>query len=509
MPDHARALNEPLLDSKLAQLEESRAWSARVISRLEALLRTADDYDLFRINPLAYAAERGVAEREAVDLFLHGTRVGLFEMDWHLVCPVCAHIVESFPSLSHAHSRFHCNTCWAETTTTMDDSIQVTFTVSPQVRAITYHQPEQLGLEDFCLRYTFPHGIRSLPTGHSLVDFFQAHTLVSQWLAPQETVTVALDIVPGTFHLASDLSSMAVPLFAVDDEPSTAPQTIHVAVLADRLALSGQPTSAHLMEINGVTFKIQQFGALHAGAVQVVATNDTSTRRPFSALNIPPGAGPAPVAFEHPVLSGTRLLTNQTFRTLFRTETTATEGIAVRDTTLLFSDLKGSTELYDRIGDPQAFYLVRQHFDAIEAAVTRHGGSIVKTVGDAVMATFMTPREALEAALAMLAAIEHFNAGISTPLILKLGLHTGHAIVVTLNDRLDYFGQTVNVAARVQALAEAGEICLTEAVYLAPSVQEVLTERVVQHEQADLRGVRAPMGIYRLPAREPVVAEPD
>jgi len=420
---------------------------------------------------------------------------------------VCAHFVESFPSLSQAHPRFHCNTCWAEATTTMDDSIQVTFTVSPQIRPITYHHPEQLELEDFCLRYSFPHGARSLPSGRSLVDFFATHTLVKRWLAPQETATFELAIVPGTLHVVSDLTSMGVPLFAVRDQPPRGPQLLPVEVLADQVV--AERTGTQTLELDGITFTIHQFGELNAGALRVVATNRTATRRPFVAINIPPGAGPAPVAFDHPGLAGSRLLTSQTFRTLFRTETTATEGIAVRDTTLLFSDLKGSTELYDRIGDPQAFYLVRQHFDALEAAVTRHGGALVKTVGDAVMATFMSPQTAMQAALAMLDAIEQFNAGISTPLILKLGLHTGHAIVVTLNDRLDYFGQTVNIAARVQALAEAGEICLTEAVYAAPGVRELLRERVVQHEQADLRGVRAPMAIYRLPARVPVVAEPD
>ena len=72
-------LNEPLLDEKLAQLEESRSWSSRVISRLETTIRIADDYALFRVNPLQYAKEKGMAEAEAIDLFLHAAKVGLFE----------------------------------------------------------------------------------------------------------------------------------------------------------------------------------------------------------------------------------------------------------------------------------------------------------------------------------------------------------------------------------------------------------------------------------------------
>jgi len=72
-------LNEPLLDEKLAQLEEARSWSSRVISKLETTIRTADDYALFRVNPLQYAREKGMAENEAIDLFLPAAKVGLFE----------------------------------------------------------------------------------------------------------------------------------------------------------------------------------------------------------------------------------------------------------------------------------------------------------------------------------------------------------------------------------------------------------------------------------------------
>ncbi len=72
-------LNEPLLDEKLAQLEEARSWSSRVISKLETMIRTADDYALFRVNPLQYAKEKGMAEAEAIDLFLPTAKVGLFE----------------------------------------------------------------------------------------------------------------------------------------------------------------------------------------------------------------------------------------------------------------------------------------------------------------------------------------------------------------------------------------------------------------------------------------------
>ena len=66
-------------------------------------------------------------------------------------------------------------------------------------------------------------------------------------------------------------------------------------------------------------------------------------------------------------------------------------GIGVKDITILFTDLKGSTALYERIGDLKAFSLVHRHFDSLEQVINNHNGAIVKTIGDAVMATFLNP----------------------------------------------------------------------------------------------------------------------
>src|SRR5258707_5724379 len=142
------------------------------------------------------------------------------------------------------------------------------------------------------------------------------------------------------------------------------------------------------------------------------------------------------------------------------------EGIGVKDITLLFTDVKGSTALYDRIGDLNAFALVQQHFERLQDIAARFRGAIIKTIGDAVMAAFLNPSDAVAAALAMRADIAGFNHGQSDrQLILKIGIHKGAAIAVTLNERLDYFGQTVNIAARVQHLPGADEIYVSEDAY--------------------------------------------
>ena len=100
----------------------------------------------------------------------------------------------------------------------------------------------------------------------------------------------------------------------------------------------------------------------------------------------------------------------QTFRDLFRSQVIeATEGIGVRDVALLFTDLKGSTELYDRIGDLNAYSQVQRHFECLMDVTIRHRGAAIKTIGDAVMAAFLKSADAVEPALEMRKVIEQFN----------------------------------------------------------------------------------------------------
>jgi class 3 adenylate cyclase len=239
------------------------------------------------------------------------------------------------------------------------------------------------------------------------------------------------------------------------------------------------------------------------GRIRLVAKN-SSDHRIFVTVVEFPDATPhcCSILDVEPHLTAKRLLTTQTFRDLFRTEQIkGTEGLGVRDITLVFTDLKGSTELYERIGDLNALALVQQHFERLTDVTVRHNGAIIKTLGDAVMAAFMRPADAVKAALAMRSEIARFNAARTEPdLILKVGLHRGAAIAVTFNDRLDYFGQSVNIAARVEALADGGEICLTREVNDAPEVRAILAPYPVSTAPARLKGVHDEMPVWRIGA---------
>jgi len=243
-------------------------------------------------------------------------------------------------------------------------------------------------------------------------------------------------------------------------------------------------------------------GRIAPGRIALDIHNASARRRVVGFSVAPPGFSHPSVQFR-PFLTGKRLLTTQTFRTLFRSEVIrASEGIGVRDITLLFTDLKSSTALYGRIGDLSAFSLVQQHFERLQDATVANGGTVIKTIGDAVMAAFLTPRDAVRAAVAMLDEMERFNRDhVDRPLSVKIGLHKGASIAVTSNNQLDYFGQAVNIAARVQSLAQAEEIYLTEDVRGYPGVAELLEPFSVEPRMVRLRGVDLDMPVFRVAAK--------
>ena len=228
-------------------------------------------------------------------------------------------------------------------------------------------------------------------------------------------------------------------------------------------------------------------------------TKSTPGRTTTSRANIANMDEDATVIMD-PYLDGKKLLTSQTFRDLFRNELIqGNEGINVKDLTVLFTDLKGSTELYDRVGDLKAFNLVNQHFESLAKVIVRNRGAIVKTIGDAVMATFANPLDSVKAATEIVEDLNQFNRQHGGEnIIIKIGIHKGSSIAVTLNDRLDYFGQTVNVAARVQGLADAEEIYITDSVYEIEEIQDKISDYTIIPERAKLKGIQEEMDVYKV-----------
>jgi len=176
----------------------------------------------------------------------------------------------------------------------------------------------------------------------------------------------------------------------------------------------------------------------------------------------------------------------QMFRDLFAAEALRPgEQISVGTLTVLFTDLRDSTKLYRQIGDATAFGRVMNHFDILKKSIAAHDGAIVKTIGDAVMAVFRCAADGVVAMLEVQHALAQPSDG-AMPLQLKAGLHTGPCIAVTLNDRLDYFGSTVNLAARLEGLSSGTDVIISRPVFEDAQVRELLDSKRLSATEFDM-----------------------
>jgi class 3 adenylate cyclase len=392
-----------------------------------------------------------------------------------------------------------CQACFNNSTVSLDDYIQVTFTLSGRVRENVYRRPTTLPVDDYFFKYSMTRG--AMVGGTSFEGIMRGFSRLLTYVPAHTTIRAEMEAHPSVFQLA-DFTKKPLVTFMVSDETTDQIQTIQVRVIDGQYVSVSHPVIPAEAMTGPFLHKPPQAAFIAQGRVLVEIENCMDEPTPLWIFNLPfdTSAGTTHLEFE-PFLSGKKLITTQTFRDLFRSETIQTdEGIGVQDITFLFTDLKGSTAMYDRIGDAQAYYLVRQHFDTLGRVIAHNGGAIVKTIGDAVMATFVNPVDAVKAASEMLTEIEAFNKEITEDIILKIGIHRGHSIVVTLNERLDYFGQTVNIAARVQGLADANEIYITDPIYASLSDMGTLSKYDATPEEVVVKGVSGTLQVYKIRA---------
>ena len=488
-------VNESLLKQRLSDLEAARTWAPDALAGLERFICTADDYDLFRVNPIQYASVSNLSEADGIDIFVHAAKAGLFEMDWLLLCAYCPQVAGSFRELDQVHPRFRCEFCNALNDVALDDYIQVVFTLSRSIRDIAFHHPESLSVEDYYLRYNFSKGFRP-PHGMTHEQLVAALSRGFADVEARQQKSFDFEVAPGRFEVL-DLSHKLLLVFFADGEPAE-PQTTLVQLESGRFLVPERPTESRDMIIGDGRFSFRQVADLRPGKHTIHVENRTDDRGRFWFLQYPFGFQPHLVEYE-PFLSGKRLLLTPSFGDLYKTQLVdERESLTVSDMTYLFTDLKDSTPLYESVGDVNAYFLVRQHFDILNKIIRERYGTIVKTIGDAVMAGFERPQDAVRAAIEMIEELARFNQTASRPLVLKIGVHRGRAIAVRLNDRIDYFGQDVNIAARVQGSAGVNEVCITQTVMEAPGVADIVGTRSVSRDYENLKGIGQEMEIHRL-----------
>ncbi|HWZ38078.1 MAG TPA: adenylate/guanylate cyclase domain-containing protein [Bradyrhizobium sp.] len=413
-----------------------------VVDMLERMVRHAPDHALNKMNALDLAAKEGLDEERLIATLLNAVGLGMLEMTWSVMCPSCAGVLSANKTLKTVNrAQYNCAFCAAGYETTLDNLVEVTFTVSPRVRKIAAHSPDELSPAEYYRQIFWSSAIDLPDDPEKLLDEV---TLEIVDLPPGERAILSLHAPEGTLIVFDPVTHAAQFLHVRGEEAS---ERQNLSVIFNKVQASVETVALRPGPLRLALENRTESRVLPAVWVGNQALDDLLTRR-------------------KPILTAKRLLTNQTFRDIYRTDTLAIgQHLKILSLTFLFSDLRGSTELYERVGDLTAFDLVNEHFRLLQEIIASERGAIVKTIGDAVMATFETPDRAIAAAIRMREAMSDLGAERAhQSLGLKMGIHEGSCLAVTLNAQQDYFGQTVNIASRVQGLAASRSIVVTESV---------------------------------------------
>ena len=446
---------------------------------IEDLVRDAPDHALSRVNVVDFATKAGLDQERTIAAFLHASRLGIFELSWNVLCPGCGGVLDTSTTLKSVNrEEYDCAMCATEYRPTLDEMVEVTFTVSRRIRRIAAHDPHELQLAEYFRQVFWGSGF-DVPEDFERV--FEEVTLDAIELPPGEKALMSLQL-PAEFVIVMDPVTHGTQFLDVKGEPTRERQNL--SLVFDKVR---KPTGTTTMR---------------PGPLRLSLENRTDTRL-LPGLWIAGDKLHELLGRRRPFLTAKRLLTNQVFRDIYGTDTIdAEQRLKITSLTFLFTDLKGSTELYERVGDLAAFDLVRAHFRVLNEIVAAEAGAIVKTIGDAVMATFPTPDRALAAALRRREAMRDLNDRHSREdLLLKIGIHEGPCLAVVLNDRQDYFGTTVNMAARVQALADSRAILATRTVVAYPEASTLLETSGLTptSQRRALRGIADEVAVYEIP----------
>jgi class 3 adenylate cyclase len=384
-----------------------------------------------------------------LELCLQATRAGLFDLRWDLLCPLCRGVKESGSTLEEMKQRTHCETCNIDFATNFDRSVELTFRTSPTLRRVEERT--------FCVG------------GPQLTP----HIMAQQLLAPGDQRGLTLPLEAGRYRLRTLGLAGGQYLIATPDGAQEVTLTAaRDGWSHDELGVSLAP----MLHFQNGTDAEQLF------VLERMAWSDqASTAAEVTAL--------------------------QVFRELFSSELLRPgERISVGSLTVPFTDLRNSTSFYREIGDAPAFGRVMDHFAVLREAIAEEDGALVKTIGDAVMAVFRRPASALRAILDAQRRLAAPPGG-APPFYLKAGMHHGPCIAVTMNDRLDYFGSVVNMAARLERLSSGEDVIISEAVRYDPEVEELLAapekQLIPEPFEAQLKGFdKAQFHLWRV-ARSP------
>jgi class 3 adenylate cyclase len=378
-------------------------------------------------------------------LFLHASQAGLLDLSWDVICPGCRGAQERHDSLRKMKTEAHCPACNIRYDADFAESVEVTFRPNPSIRKVEI------------VRYCSG-GPMNAP-----------HVVAQQQIPAGESRTLNLRLNPWKYNVRSlKLAAQTFVKTSANSEISRATIRIHRPTL--------EPFTLELAPDVSLTLQNNDDKDITVMIERAAGNENAATASMVIAMS--------------------------EFRTLFSEEVLSPETpISVGAVALMFTDLKASTAMYETIGEAPAYGLVRRHFDLLRETIAKCDGTLVKTIGDSVMAVFFDPVKAVEAALEMHRTISEDNSARGEPaLSLKIGIHHGPCIAVNLNNILDYFGTTANIAARVQKESHGEDIVLTEEIWQDAHVQELLARQKCESrkESCVIRGLTGTRQIARI-----------
>ena len=323
-----------------------------VVDAIKDLIENGEDRALNRINLLDFSRSTGLDEEKVISGFLHASRLGMFDLGWNVLCPGCGGVLDAHTTLkSLRHDDYNCALCAAGYEASVDDQVEVAFTVSPRIRRIGAHDPHTLPLWEYYRQMFWSSGVDV--DEHSFARLTEEVTLEAIELPPGDKAVLSLQL-PKQFIIVFEPVTHSAHFIDVQGEPTK-----------ERQQLSMVFNKVHAP--TGTT-------VMRPGPLRLTLDNQSD-------LRVLPGVWIAGHALHEmigkrkPILTAKRILSNQTFRDLYKADNlNIDQRLKITSLTFLFTDLKGSTALYERVGDLAAFDLVRAHFHALlEIIAAREG----------------------------------------------------------------------------------------------------------------------------------------
>jgi class 3 adenylate cyclase len=425
-----------LLIEKFLLITNDKTFSTKISS----YILNASDNDLVKIKPYKVANIINEDKKKTLEFFLKATKEGFFDLNWNILCPECKGSGNGFNNLSKLEERVHCKSCNIDYGIDFDRNVELTFSPNISIREIFG------GV--FCFG-----GPGNTP-----------HIRNQVRVKKKSSKTIEIPIINGIYTIFSPQLKYNTRI-NVDNLNPRVP-SIEFLPINQIIETSGE--NIRIVINNPYDFEILIKIEKSDWLLDVVTASEVTAMQEFR------------FHFSSDVLR-------------------KDQEISIKSIALLFTDLKGSTIFYNKKGDAYAYKIVGDHFDILFKYISQYNGAIVKTIGDAVMAVFLSPKDAVNYSLKVHEEIENLNGKYGEDLLqLKIGIHFGPALVVNMNDRLDYFGSTVNLAARTEGQCKGKDIVITKKIYDIPGIKDLLSKFEIEKFESELKGFAETQFLVRI-----------